>query len=316
MEDTKEIVKKTLRDSVFTDLFKIPKYLLELYEVLHPEDTEVTENDLKDITINNIFVDNLYNDLGFRVGDKYIILAECQSTWTVNIIVRALFYMATTYQKYIDQKNLDVYSSTKIKLPEPELYVLYIGDRKKRPKEIKFSEEFFDGKDISVEVKVKMLYGDKEDDILGQYVTFSKVYNEQRKKYGRTREAITETIRICKDRNVLKEYLESKEVEVVTMMMTLYDEEQIMKNHDAALARKITEQVTERVTEEVTERVTEQVTERVTEQVTERVAEQGIASLVKLCKRMNGSIEDAVETVISEYGFTEEKARDIISRYW
>ena len=84
------------------------------------------------------------------------------------------------------------------------------------------------------------------------------------------------------------------------MMMTLYDEEQIMKNHDAALARKITERVTERVTEEVTE----------------RVAEQGIASLVKLCKRMNGSIEDAVETVISEYGFTEEKARDIISRYW
>ena len=293
MEDTKEIVKKTLRDSVFTDLFKIPKYLLELYEVLQLEDTE---NDLKDITINNIFVDNLYNDLGFRVGDKYIILAECQSTWTVNLIVRALFYMATTYQKYIDEKNLDVYSSTKIKLPEPELYVLYIGDRKKRPKEIKFSEEFFDGKDISVEVKVKMLYGDKEDDILGQYVTFSKVYNEQRKKYGRTREAITETIRICKDRNVLKEYLESKEVEVVTMMMTLYDEEQIMKNHDAALTRKITEQVTERVTE--------------------RVAEQGIASLVKLCKRMNGSIEDAVETVISEYGFTEEKARDIISRYW
>ena len=88
------------------------------------------------------------------------------------------------------------------------------------------------------------------------------------------------------------------------MMMTLYDEEQIMKNHDAALTRKITEQVTE------------EVTERVTEQVTERVAEQGIASLVKLCKRMNGSIEDAVETVISEYGFTEEKARDIISRYW
>ena len=76
------------------------------------------------------------------------------------------------------------------------------------------------------------------------------------------------------------------------MMMTLYDEEQIMKNHDAALTREVTEQVTE------------------------RVVEQGIASLVKLCKRMNGSIEDAVETVISEYGFTEEKARDIISRYW
>ena len=29
MEDTKEIVKKTLRDSVFTDLFKIPKQVTE-----------------------------------------------------------------------------------------------------------------------------------------------------------------------------------------------------------------------------------------------------------------------------------------------
>ena len=44
--------------------------------------------------------------------------------------------------------------------------------------------------------------------------------------------------------------------------------------------------------------------------------EQGIASLVKLCKKMNGSIEDAVETVMSEYGFTEKKARDIIGKYW
>jgi replicative DNA helicase len=57
------------------------------------------------------------------------------------------------------------------------------------------------------------------------------VYDEQRKKYGRTRQAITETIRICKDRNVLKEYLESREQEVVTIMMSLYDEEEIMKSY-------------------------------------------------------------------------------------
>ena len=33
----------------------------------------------------------------------------------------------------------------------------------------------------------------------------------------------------CKDRNVLKEYLESKEQEVVDIMMTLFDDEQILK---------------------------------------------------------------------------------------
>ena len=52
---------------------------------------------------------------------------------------------------------------------------------------------------------------------------------EQRKLYGNTKQAVTETIRICKDRNVLKEYLESREQEVVDIMMTLFDDEQILK---------------------------------------------------------------------------------------
>lgn len=49
-----------------------------------------------------------------------------------------------------------------------------------------------------------------------------------------------ETIRICKDRNVLREYLLDREKEVMTIMMSLFDEEQIMKSfirserHEAA----------------------------------------------------------------------------------
>jgi hypothetical protein len=42
---------------------------------------------------------------------------------------------------------------------------------------------------------------------------------------------VEETIRICKDRNILRDYLESKEKEVVTIMMSLFDEEQIMKTY-------------------------------------------------------------------------------------
>lgn len=38
-----------------------------------------------------------------------------------------------------------------------------------------------------------------------------------------------EAIRICKDRNVLKEYLESKEKEVVDIMMVLYDQEEAIQ---------------------------------------------------------------------------------------
>ena len=102
------------------------KYLLELYLALHPEDTGITEDDLTDITIENVLVNDLYNDLGFRVGDRLIILVEAQSTWSPNILIRSLLYVATTYQNYINERSLDVYSSTKISIPKPELYVIYI----------------------------------------------------------------------------------------------------------------------------------------------------------------------------------------------
>jgi translation initiation factor 2 beta subunit (eIF-2beta)/eIF-5 len=55
------------------------------------------------------------------------------------------------------------------------------------------------------------------------------VFDDQRKKHGLTQKAVEETIRICKDRNILRNYLGSKEMEVVTIMMSLFDEEQIMK---------------------------------------------------------------------------------------
>ena len=46
-----------------------------------------------------------------------------------------------------------------------------------------------------------------------------------------TEQTVKETIRICKDRNILKEYLISREKEVVTIMMSLFDDEQIMKTY-------------------------------------------------------------------------------------
>ena len=114
-------------------------------------------------------------------------------------------------------------------MPIPELYVIFTGERKNIPDTISLSKEFFGGAEIAIDVEVKVLYQENEKDIIGQYIIFSKVYNEQRKLYGNTKQAVTETIRICKDRNVLKEYLESREQEVVDIMMTLFDDEQILK---------------------------------------------------------------------------------------
>ncbi len=226
-----EVMKYTIKDSVFTSVFKEKKYLLQLYKALHPEDKEATENDLQDVTVSNVLVNDIYNDVGFRVGSTLLILIESQATWTVNIIFRALMYLVQTYREYFKETKQDIYNSKKLKMPKPEVYVIYVGDRKTKPEQISLSKEFFGGEEVCLDLNVKMIYDGNTGDIINQYVTFTKVCNEQVKIHGRTRKAIKETIRMCKDRDVLKEYLERKEQEVVDMLMELYDQEEVMRSY-------------------------------------------------------------------------------------
>ena len=247
--------KRKIKDSVFTNLFQDKKYLLQLYKALHPEDTDVTEDEIADVTMKHVLIDADYNDLGFSVGNRLMVLVESQSTWTYNIIIRALMYLVQTYHDYFKRTNQNLYGSKKVIMPKPELYMIYTGDRKNVPDTISLSKDFFDGVTISVDAEVKVLYQENEKNIVGQYIIFSKVYNEQRKRYGVTKQAIIETIGICKNRNVLKEYLENKEQEVVDMMMTLFDDEQILKAYVKDI-KESTARETARETEKKTERKT------------------------------------------------------------
>ena len=225
----KSDVKTTSKDSVFRDLFGDRKYALQLYQAIHPEDTDVTEADIGNVTIKNVFTDQEYNDLGMTVREKILLMLEGQSRWTMNIIIRIFLYLAHTWNEYIESTRQNRYGSKKLVVPRPELYVIYAGDRKTRPEWIRLSEEFFEGNKELLEVNVKVLYGEGKDDIISQYVDFTKVYNEQIKLHGKTREAVLETIRICKDRNVLKEYLSGREKEVINIMMGLFDQEKAVE---------------------------------------------------------------------------------------
>ena len=240
-DDTKQTqevkAKRTAKNSVFLDLFQDKKNLLKLYKTLHPEDTEATEDTLDIVTIDNVLTDNLYNDLGIMVGNnRLLLLLEAQSSWTVNILIRILLYLAQSYHEYFERTSQSLYKSTKVKVPKPELYIIYTGNKGKKPNIISLSQEFFDGADIDIEVRAKIIYERDTEDIINQYIIFCKVFDEQRKLYGMTEQTVKETIRICKDRNILREYLISREVEVVTIMMSLFDDEQIMRTYlkDAA----------------------------------------------------------------------------------
>ncbi len=243
-KQTQEVkVKRTAKNSVFLDLFQDKKNLLKLYKTLHPEDTDATEDTLDIVTIDNVLTDNLYNDLGIMVGNnRLLLLLEAQASWTVNILIRILLYLAQSYHEYFERTSQSLYKSKKVKMPKPELYVIFTGNKGRKPDTISLSKEFFNGEDIDIEIKAKVIYESDKDNIINEYIVFCKVFNEQIKEHGMTKQAVTETIRICKDRNILKQYLSSKEVEVVTIMMSLFEDEQIMKSfikserHDAERA--------------------------------------------------------------------------------
>ena len=222
--------KYTIKDSVFCDLFTKKEYLLQLYQFLHPEDENVTEDEVEIETLQNVLIDQMYNDLGFRVGNRLLILVEAQSTWSINILMRGFIYLAQTYNQYIQKNELNVYSSKKLDFPRPEFYVVFTGTRQTRPEYLSLSEEFFDGSDL-IELRAKIFYDEDKTDILHQYITFTKILIQQEEIYGRKQTAVEETIKICRDRNILSKYLKEREVEVISMMRVLYDEEVIQKNY-------------------------------------------------------------------------------------
>ncbi|MCI8646597.1 MAG: hypothetical protein HFE76_07285 [Firmicutes bacterium] len=279
-----------MQDSVFTTLFREKKYLIQLYRALHPEDTDTTEEDLKNITIKNVLTDGIYNDLGFMAGDKLLILVEAQASWSMNIIIRALMYLVQSYHEYFEGKKVELYRSKKVHLPRPELYVVFTGKRTEHPETVSLSEEFFGGEECALEVKVNMIYGEEaweavssgdreEKDIISQYIIFTKVYNEQVKKYRRTRKAVAETIRICRDWNVLKEFLESREKEVVSIMMALFDEKRIVELYIENRVREGIEEGLKDAEKLLMEKVAAEAEKRATE--TEKRAAEKAASITR-----------------------------------
>jgi hypothetical protein len=167
-----------------------------------------------------------YNDLGFLVRDRLLILVEAQSTFTENILVRFIIYLADTYNRYINKMNLNIYGSKKVRLPSPELYVIYHGDRGNKPDEISLSKDIFgieSDENVFIDVKAKIIYDSTPGDIINQFITFARVFDDQIEVHGRNREAVLETLRICKDRDVLKKYLE--EQEAAEIMFTWLDEQ-------------------------------------------------------------------------------------------
>ena len=243
MNENKLKTQRNAKNTIFLDLFSIPEYCLQMFQALHPEITDVTEDDIEIITLNNVVLNRDYNDLGFLVKNKLMIFVEAQSTWTTNILVRILMYLASTYHDYIIDHDLNIYSSKRVEIPEPEFYVIYTGNRNFVKDTISLREDFWNNPNAKIDLTAKIIYSENEDDIIGQYIIFCHVLDEQIKIHGRTQTAVANAIRICQDKNVLKLYLESRKKEVIDIMFLLFDQDYNVK----AYAREVAQEAAETI---------------------------------------------------------------------
>ena len=279
-------MKRRVKDSVFTYLFKQPEYTRQLYLALHPEDTDVKESDFKLVTLENVLTTGFYNDLGIQVRNRLILLVEAQSTFSVNIALRMLLYLAGTYKEYIEEQKLDLYGSHPVEIPRPELYVVYTGDRKEIPEALYLSG-LYQGAG-SAEVEVKVLRDDGTGDILDQYVRFCKIADEQREKYGLTQQAIDETIRICIAENVLAPFLASRQKEVLEIMVTLFDQEKIAEIHDYNVAKAARQEG----------------------------REEGIRAMVSTLRSMSVEQKQIAQKLVEQFGLLPQAAEEKVKQYW
>ena len=222
--------KRKGKDSIFIDLFHQPKYAAELVQSLHPEQ-EVTEGDITFVSLRSILMVRPYNDLGILFKGKLLICTEAQSTWSLNVLVRMFMYLAETYHRYIQHHmEMNLYGSKKVILPIPECYVIYTGNDRNCPEELSLANEFF-GKDSALDLKVKVLTTAGTDDIIQQYVRFCHVFDKQVRLYGRTKQTVEETIRICQGENVLAGYLMERKKEVEDIMSMLFSQEEVTERY-------------------------------------------------------------------------------------
>ena len=225
---TKRKIKRNVKDSVFTKIFGEIEYAFELYKTLHPEDKNVTIDDIEIVTLTTILSNGLYNDLGLLIKNTLLFFMEDQSSWSINVLPRGLLYTTETYKIYIDEKKLNVYGSKKIVLPKPELYVIYTGKKKIRGGIYSLNEEFFNN-EAPIDLKIKVITSAKKGSIVQQYIDFSKRYDEFMLNKNFSEKSVLKFIDKCIKDNILSEFLSKNRREIMSIMSMLYDQDVVDK---------------------------------------------------------------------------------------
>ena len=172
-----------------------------------------------------------YNDIAVLVDGQFILMIEHQSTINPNMPLRLLEYVARIYGNLVDSKAK--FSRHLVPLARPEFYVFYTGDQKLPPESYLHLSDAFPNQppkaDLTLELKVKVCTIRSETPSpvvhrcpdLEQYAQFLKLV-EEAKAAGQA-EPLTWAIQEAVRRNILRDYLERRGGETLSILMAEYD---------------------------------------------------------------------------------------------
>lgn len=137
---TKDTSTPMYKDSLFTKIFSMPQHFKSVYGAILDKDI----SDKEVVLCNNepLLTVDIRNDVAMFYEDRIIVFIEHQSTVNNNMPLRMLWYAGAAFKKYIGDQLKTVFGTKLIKLPKPEFYVFYAGEKHWDKKHLKLSDAY------------------------------------------------------------------------------------------------------------------------------------------------------------------------------
>ena len=222
------------KSRIFAMLFSDRNELLKLYNAING--TSYDDPELLQInTLENAVYMSMQNDVSFII-EMRLHLYEHQSTYSPNLPVRYLLYVADVYSDYT--KDMNLYGSRPVKLPTPKFVIFYNGQAEQPDrKEVKLSELFtISESEPSLELTAVMLNINKGHNrklmetcrTLHDYAEYPSRVREYAAEMSLD-EAVERAITECISEGILADFLRKNRAEAKKVSIYEYDEERHMR---------------------------------------------------------------------------------------
>ena len=220
---------RNYKSSIFTMLFSDKRELLGLYNAVSGKDYK--DPGLLEVnTLENAIYMAIKNDLSFVI-DSQLSLYEHQSTYSPNLPLRMLLYLADLYADMTKNENL--YGKKKVKIPPPQFIIFYNGVERQPDRRILRLSDLYEVEEeehkLELEAVMLNVNAGHNRELLQSCKTLADYaeYTACIRKYAEemdTEDAVECAIAECIQEGILEEFLRKNRAEAKRMSIYEYDQ--------------------------------------------------------------------------------------------